>query len=73
MTVVFDEGERDGTVRGGIQPESLIALFNLISILFMERISNVRLVAPIVATSEENLLEKFLDILLYYISPVNLR
>lgn len=71
VTVVFDEGERDGTVRGEIQPESLIALFSLISIQFMERISNVRLVAPIMATTEETLLEKFLDILLYYISPVD--
>jgi AcrR family transcriptional regulator len=69
VTVVFDEGARDGSVRGDIDPKNLIRLFSLISILFMERISKVRIVAPMVDTSEETLLEEFLDILLYYISP----
>jgi AcrR family transcriptional regulator len=69
VTVIFDEGERDGSVRGDIDPKNLIRLFSLISIIFMERISMVRLVAPMVDTSEEMLLEEFLDILLFYISP----
>jgi AcrR family transcriptional regulator len=69
VTVIFDEGSRDGSVRGDIDPRNLIRLFSLISILFMERISMVRLVAPLADTSEEELLEEFLDILLYYISP----
>jgi len=69
VTVIFEEGARDGTVRGDIDPKNLIRLFSLISIIFMERISMVRLVAPMVDTSEESLLEEFLDILLYYISP----
>jgi AcrR family transcriptional regulator len=69
VTVIFDEGERDGSVRGDIDPKNLIRLFSLISIIFMERISMVRLVAPMVDTSEEMLLGEFLDILLFYISP----
>jgi TetR/AcrR family transcriptional regulator len=69
VTVVFDEGKKDGTVRGDIDPKNLIRLFSLISVLFMERISKVKAVAPMVHTSEEELLEEFLDILLYYISP----
>jgi AcrR family transcriptional regulator len=69
VTVIFDEGERDGSVRGDIDPKNLIRLFSLISIIFMERISMVRLVAPMVDTSEERLLEEFLEILLFFISP----
>jgi AcrR family transcriptional regulator len=72
VTVIFDEGGRDGSVRGDIDPKNLIRLFSLISIIFMERISMVRLVAPMVDTSEERLLEEFLDILLFYISPSTL-
>jgi AcrR family transcriptional regulator len=69
VTLIFNEGTRDGTVRADIDPRNLIRLFSLISIMFMERISMVRLVAPMVDTSEEFLLEEFLEILLYYISP----
>jgi AcrR family transcriptional regulator len=69
VTIVFDEGKKDGTVRDDIDPKNLIRLFSLISVLFMERISKVKAVAPLVHTSEEELLEEFLDILLYYISP----
>jgi AcrR family transcriptional regulator len=69
VAVIFHEGGKDGTVREDIAPEKLIHLFSLISILIMERISTVRLVAPLVDTSEESLLEEFLEILLYYISP----
>jgi AcrR family transcriptional regulator len=69
VTVVFDEGKRDGSVRGAIDPKNLIRLFTLISVLFMERISKVKAVAPMVHTTEEELLEEFLNILLYYISP----
>jgi len=69
VTVVFDEGKRDGSVRDDIYPRELIRLFSLVSVLFMERISMVKAVAPTVATSDEKLLEEFLKILLYYISP----
>jgi AcrR family transcriptional regulator len=69
ITVIFDEGARDGSVRGDIDPNNLIRLFSLTTVLFMERISMVRTVAPLVDTSEEKLLKEFLDILLYYISP----
>jgi AcrR family transcriptional regulator len=69
VTLIFNEGARDGTVRADIDPRNLIRLFSLISIMFMERISMVRLVAPMVDTSEAFLLEEFLEILLYYISP----
>ena len=69
VTVIFDEGAKDGTVRGDIDANNLIRLFSLTTVIFMERISVVRIVAPMVDTSEEKLLKEFLDILLYYISP----
>jgi TetR/AcrR family transcriptional regulator len=70
ITRIFDEGARDGTIRGDINPKNLIRLFSLISVLFMERISWVRAVTPIVDASEEALLEEFLGMILYYISPI---
>jgi TetR/AcrR family transcriptional regulator len=69
VTVIFDEGAKEGTVRGDIDANNLIRLFSLTTVIFMERISMVRIVAPMVDTSEEKLLKEFLDILLYYISP----
>ena len=69
VTVIFDEGAKDGTVRAEIDANNLIRLFSLTTVMFMERISMVRIVAPMVDTSEEKLLKEFLDILLYYISP----
>jgi AcrR family transcriptional regulator len=68
LTVIFTEGARDGTIRGDINAENIIHLFSLITVLFMERISAVRALAPMVHSSEENLLEEFLNIVLYYIS-----
>jgi len=67
---IFEEGVRDGTVRPGVEPANLIKLFSTISVLFMERISKLRALTRIVDTSEERLLEEFLDVILYYISPV---
>jgi AcrR family transcriptional regulator len=69
VTVIFEEGARDGTVRADIDPKNLVRLFSLISTLFMERISKIRLAVPSVDTTEEKLFKEFLDILLYYISP----
>lgn len=68
LTVIFAEGARDGTIRADINAENIIHLFSLITVLFMERISAVRALAPMVHTSEESLLEEFLNIVLYYIS-----
>ena len=68
LTVIFTEGARDGTIRGDIDAGNIIHLFSLITVLFMERISTVRALAPMVDTREENLLGEFLNIVLYYIS-----